>query len=74
MESFRGDKLGFYAFIYKSKSSETWIRGKDFFLSLGSKDNKKKLLFQDTRYICYFLNKDGVNELITVEKQLKSVC
>ena len=35
MESFRDDKLGFYALVYKSKSSEVWIRGKDICLSLG---------------------------------------
>ena len=40
-----------------------------------TKDNKKKPLCQDTRYLCHFLNKDGVNELInksrkTVKKQL----
>ena len=89
MESFRDNKLGFYALVYKSNSSaaEIWIQGIDICLSLGyknykraiqknvSKDNKKKPLCEDARYLCYFLNKDGVNELInksrkTVKKQL----
>ena len=73
MESFRDDKLGFYALVYKSESSEIWIREKDICLSLGykyykqviqknvSKENKKKPYSQDKRYLCYFLNKDGVN-------------
>ena len=41
MESFRDDKLGFYALEYKSKSSEIWIRGKDNCLSLGYKYYKQ---------------------------------
>ena len=31
MESFRDDKLGFHALVYKSKSSEIWIQGKDIY-------------------------------------------
>ena len=65
MESFRDDKLSFYALVYKSKSSssaaEIWIRGNDICLSLGykyykqviqkdvSKENKKKPYSQDKR-------------------------
>ena len=80
MESFRDNKLGFYTLVYKSKSSseaaQIWIRGKDICLSLGykyykqviqknvSKENKKKPNCQDHRYLCYFLNKNGVYELI----------
>ena len=32
MESFTDDKLGFYALVYKSKSSEIRIQGKDICL------------------------------------------
>ena len=44
MESFRDNKLGFYALIYKTKSSEIWIRGKDICLLLGYKDYKRMYL------------------------------
>ena len=37
MESFRDNKLGFYALVYKSKNSEIWIQVKDICLSLGYK-------------------------------------
>ena len=88
MESFKGNKLGFYPLIYKSKSpaaskaAEIWIRRKDICLSLGykyykqviqknvCKENKKKPNCQDHRYLCYFLNKDGVYKLISKKKQL----
>ena len=85
MESFRDDKLGFYALVCKSNSSavssEIWIWGKDICLSLGykyykqviQKENKKKPCSQDKRYLCYFLNKNGVYELINKsKKQLKN--
>ena len=72
MESFRDDKLGFYAIVLKYKDT-VWVRAKDLCISLGykdyktavqrnvSKENKKKSNCQDKRYLCYFLNKNGVN-------------